>query len=85
MAEGQQLGPHCHGGRCEPTAEPVGERHEDLERFSRDGHALVHGHELERSHVVQPVGELDHLVRVRLRAEGEGEGWGQGNQGKGEG
>ena len=52
------------------------ERHEDLERLARDGHPLVHGHELEGAHVVQPVGELDDLerlrVRVRVRVRGRG-------------
>jgi hypothetical protein len=43
-----------------PHAEPVRERREDLERLARNRRSLLDGHPLQRAHVVQPIGELDH-------------------------
>ena len=41
-------------------AEPVGERHVDVHRLLRDPPATRLLHVLDRPHVVQPIGELDH-------------------------
>ena len=40
-------------------AHAAGQRRVDLERLLGDAVALVRRHELQRAHVVQPVGELD--------------------------
>ena len=42
-----------------PDAQPVGQRRVDLHRLLRDAAALGRRPELERPHVVQPVGQLD--------------------------
>jgi hypothetical protein len=52
-------------------AEAVGDRRVDVERFLGDAGALLLGHELERPHVVQPVGQLheDHADVVDHREQ----------------
>ena len=42
-----------------PHAEAVGDRRVDLHRLLGDGNALLLGQELQRAHVVEPVGQLD--------------------------
>jgi len=52
-------------------AEPVGDRHVDIERFAGDAAALGRHHHRQCAHVVQTVGELDHLAEIlRLRLVG---------------
>ena len=41
-------------------AQPVGQRSEDLQGVSGDGHLLVLAQMTQGAHVVQPVGQLDH-------------------------
>ena len=50
-------------------AEPVRDRRVDVERLARDPAPVRRGHRVERTHVVQPIGELDqddaHVLRHR--------------------
>ena len=55
MAEGQILELVAHPLH----AHAAGERRINIERFLRDPRALVRRHEMQRAHIVQPVGELD--------------------------
>ncbi len=55
MVEGEPLqflaqAPHPHAARERPV---------NVDRFLGDAGALVEGHEMQRAHIVQPVGELD--------------------------
>jgi hypothetical protein len=83
-AEGQVLELRLHLGH----AEPVGERRVDVERLLRDRLGLLRREVVERPHVVQAVGQLDHehaqvarhrdehlaeVLGLALLARGEGE------------
>ena len=51
-------------------AHAPGQRGVDLERLLGDALALVRRHEVQRAHVVQPVGELDQQ-HAHVRRDGE--------------